>query len=158
MYTWSLPSYIPQDMKCSKCSKRDCEECNLLKNKFSSEEARNYKIIVNKDEKRVFRLNPLTEGAWYKHMVRFHEDAYWLNNLSLFALNIERHWGQKNKSMVEIRPPVLLSISLEYWKIFFSLQDVPKMVWIMTFNFRKWRKKGQNLDHFWDTCNEKNIF
>ena len=67
------------------------------------------------------------------HMVRFHEDAYLQNNLSLFSPYIEHHWGQKNKSMVEIRSPVLLSISLEYWKIFFSLQGVPKMVLILTF-------------------------
>ena len=52
--------------------------------------------------------------SMYLYMVRFHEDAYWLKNLSLFALNVECHWSQKNKSMVEIRPPVLLSISLEY--------------------------------------------
>ena len=46
--------------------------------------------------------------------------------LLLFAFNIERHWGQKNKNMVEIRPPVLLTISLEYQKIFVSLQGVQK--------------------------------
>ena len=56
----------------------------------------------------------------YKHtyniayMVKFHEDAYWLNNLSLFAFNIEGHWSQINKIMRENRPPVLSSISLEY--------------------------------------------
>ena len=48
------------------------------------------------------------------HMVKFHEDAYWLNNLSLFAFNIEGHWSQINKIMRENRPPVLSSISLEY--------------------------------------------
>ena len=31
-------------------------------------------------------------------MVKCHEDAYWLNNLSLFALDIEGYWEQKKQS------------------------------------------------------------
>ena len=66
-------------------------------------------------------------------MVKFHEDAYWLNNLSLFAFNSEGHWNQINIIMRENRPPVLSSISLEYLEILCSLQGVLKMVQIPTF-------------------------
>ena len=66
-------------------------------------------------------------------MVKCHEDASWPNNLSLFALDIEGYWDQKNKVMKENRPPVLSSLSLEYFKIFYSLQGVPKMVQILTY-------------------------
>jgi len=64
------------------------------------------------------------------HMFKFHEDAYWHNNLSLFAFNIEGTWDKINKIMREKRHPVLLSISLEYLDIFCSLQGVPKKVQI----------------------------
>ena len=53
-------------------------------------------------------------------MVKCHEDAYWPNNLSLFALDIEGYWEQINKVMKENRPLVLSSLSLEYYKIFHS--------------------------------------
>ena len=53
------------------------------------------------------------------HMVKCHEDAYWPNNLSLFSLDIEGYWDQKNKVMKENRPPVLSSLSLEHLKIFY---------------------------------------
>ena len=66
-------------------------------------------------------------------MVKFHEDAYWLNNLSLFAFNSEGHWSQINRNMSKNRPPVLSSISLEYLKMLCSLQGVLKMVQIPTF-------------------------
>ena len=59
-------------------------------------------------------------------MVKFHEDAYWLNNLSLFAFNIWGPWDQINKIMRENRRPVLLAISLEYLRIFCLLQGVQK--------------------------------
>ena len=32
-------------------------------------------------------------------MVKFHEDAYWPKNLSLFAIKCEHYWGPKNKIM-----------------------------------------------------------
>ena len=66
-------------------------------------------------------------------MVKFHEDAYWLNNLSLFAFNSEGLWSQINRIMRENRPPVLSSISLEYLEILSSLQELLKMVRILTF-------------------------
>ena len=66
-------------------------------------------------------------------MVKCHEDAYWPNNLSLFALDIKGYWGQKIKVMKENRPPVLSSLSLEYLEISYSLQGVPKMVQILTY-------------------------
>jgi len=72
-------------------------------------------------------------GPDWSHMVKFHEDAYWLNNLSLFALNIEGHWSQINRIMRENRPPVSSSIYLEYLEILCSLQGVLKMVQITTF-------------------------
>ena len=53
-------------------------------------------------------------------MVKCHEDAYWLHNLSLFALDIEGPWGQINKIMRKNRSPVFLSISLDYTKIKWS--------------------------------------
>ena len=106
-------------------------------------------------------------------MVKFHEDAYWLHNLSLFAFNIRGPWDQINKIMRENRRPVLLSISLEYLEIFCSLQGVLKMVPIPTFfpeclkltrsqykayqNFRHRRKKCQIWTIFGTPCNEQNI-
>ena len=106
-------------------------------------------------------------------MVKFHEDAYWLNNLALFAFNSEGHWSQINRIMRENRPPVLSSISLEYLEILCSLQGVLKMVQIPTFfpeclkptksqyeayqNFRHRRKKGQIWTIFGTPCNEQNI-
>ena len=107
------------------------------------------------------------------HMVKFHMDAYWLDNLSLFAFNIEGHWSQINRIMRENRPPVLSSISLEYLEILCSLQGVLKMVQIPTFfpevlkrrrtqyeaykNFRHRRKKVQILTIFWTPRNENNF-
>ena len=66
-------------------------------------------------------------------MVKCHEDAYWPNDLSLFSLDMEGYWDQKNKVMKENRPLVLSSLSLEYLKIFYSLQGVPKRVQILTY-------------------------
>ena len=66
-------------------------------------------------------------------MVKCHEDAYLLNNLSLFAFHIKGHWAQINKCMEDNKPPVLSSVSLEYQKIFCLLQGVPKLVQILTF-------------------------
>ena len=51
-------------------------------------------------------------------MIQFHEDAYWHNILSLFAFNIEGQCGQINKSM-------LLSISLEYYWLWYILASFP---------------------------------
>ena len=53
-------------------------------------------------------------GYMELYMVKFHEDAYWLNNLSLFAFNIWGPWDQINKIMSKNRRPMLSSISLEY--------------------------------------------
>ena len=33
------------------------------------------------------------------YMVKFYEDAYWPDNLSLFTISCEHYWGPKNKIM-----------------------------------------------------------
>ena len=69
---------------------------------------------------------------------------------------------------------MLLSLLLEYLKLFCSLQGVPKIVQILTFflhclkyqnfiygpllSFRHWRKKVKIWTSFWTPCNEQNIF
>ena len=70
-------------------------------------------------------------------MVRFHEDAYWLNNLSLFALNIERHWGQKKQKYGGNQAPSVTIYIFGVLNNVFLITGCPK--------------NGQNLNYFWDT-------
>ena len=36
------------------------------------------------------------------HMFKFHEDAYWPENLSLFTISCEHYWGPKKQNHEEI--------------------------------------------------------
>ena len=77
---------------------------------------------------------------------------FFLLKLALFALNSERHWGRRPKVWWKSGSKCSVTIYIfGVLKNIFFITGCPKMVWILTFNFRKWRKKGQHLDHFWDT-------
>ena len=59
-------------------------------------------------------------------MDKIDEDAYQLKNLSLFTVEYDRYWGQKNKKIWESWHLWFIPMSGEYCKTNFVLQGVKK--------------------------------
>ena len=67
-----------------------------------------------------------TKPHYLAYMVKNHEDAYRLKNLSLFTVEYDHYLGQKNKDFGEIWHLWFISMSGEYCKTIFVLLGVPK--------------------------------
>ena len=91
------------------------------------------------------------------YMVKCHEDAYWLNNLSHFAFNIE---GYCAPSVIIYIFGVFITILFitqcpkncpNFDRFFFNVCSSEGALIYEALIFQTLKKKGQNFDNFWDT-------